>query len=326
MVNDQSMVLRNRGHAFSFLMRQIIVGIVGTSIFVGDRINAAEPASSSSTAIETNQKPTLAELEDGERKIREDSSLSHEQKLKLLQEVWKKETAFAGNGYVAASCGVKQATKLTAENNTKSQPVSKHERFNLFSLLLPRPKAPKPDLNMIAESKAIISVLKQKMYVFTGVNHYCVFPVSTSKYGLGDDLGSYKTPVGLFVVKTKIGEGLKPGIVFKSRQPTAEVVRPNAPNRDPIVTRIIWLQGLEKRNQHAYQRCIYIHGTPQEKELGHPASFGCVRMASKDVIKVYEMLSENTRIAILEEIDDSILRELHYVEAPENASKGRAKT
>ena len=326
MVNDQSMALRNQGHACSFLIRQIVVGIVGILFFGGDSISAAEPTSSSSVAVESNQNHTLAELEDGERKIREDSSISHEEKLKLLQEVWKKETAIAGNGYEVASSGVKQATKVVAKKNIKSQPLAKHEGFNLFSLLSPKPKAPKPDLNMIAESKAIISVLKQKMYVFTGVNHYCVFPVSTSKYGLGDDLGSYKTPVGLFVVKTKIGEGLKPGIVFKSRQPTAEVVRPNAPNRDPIVTRIIWLQGLEKRNQHAYQRCIYIHGTPQEKELGHPASFGCVRMASKDVIKVYEMLSENTRIAILEEIDDSILRELHYVEAPENASKGRAKT
>jgi lipoprotein-anchoring transpeptidase ErfK/SrfK len=215
--------------------------------------------------------------------------------------------------------------KTSTQTNKIAPPVASHEGLRIFPFLRSKPKVEKIDLSVISQSKAVVSILKQKMYVFTGVNQYHVYPVSTSKYGLGDDLGSYKTPVGLFVVKSKIGEGLKSGIVFKSREPTGEVVRPNAPNRDPIVTRIIWLQGLEKRNQHAYQRCIYIHGTPQEKELGQPASFGCIRMASKDVIKVYGMLSENTRVAILEEIDDSTLRKLHYVEVPENASRGRAK-
>jgi hypothetical protein len=71
---------------------------------------------------------------------------------------------------------------------------------------------------------------------------------------------------------------------------TGEVLQPNAPGRDPITTRIIWLRGLEAQNAHAYQRCIYIHGTPEEKKIGRPASYGCIRMKSSDVAALYEQV------------------------------------
>ena len=320
------MALRYRSHALLMLMRKSVACLLLLlGLLTEMRLHALEAPIGGTSVCPLKQLTSLVQLEDQERKIREDTTVSREEKLRLLQEIWKKEIAATGTVHQAQVSEPQKTLKPSPETNKNTQPVACHEGLRIFRFLISKPKAPKPDFNVIAQSKAVISVLKQKMYVFTGVNHYCVFPVSTSKYGVGDDLGSYKTPVGLFVVKSKIGEGLKSGIVFKSREPTGEVVRPNAPNRDPIVTRIIWLQGLEKRNQHAYQRCIYIHGTPQEKELGQPASYGCIRMASKDVIKVYEMLSENNRVAILEEIDDSILRKLHYVEAPENASRGRAK-
>ena len=85
---------------------------------------------------------------------------------------------------------------------------------------------------------------------------------------------------------------------FKSRQPTGEIVAVNAPGRDPIVTRILWLKGKEERNRRAYSRYIYIHGTPEERKLGHPASYGCVRMASRDIIWLYDVVGKGARVEI----------------------------
>jgi len=270
--------------------------------------------------------PTIAQLEDQERKIRDDATVSREQKLSMLHEIWAKETAQAGSSYGVTITKPTKSTILATKQSKISEPVIKKDSGQIFSFLKTTHKAD-PEFPVVLDRvKAIVSVLKQKIYVFTDSRQYHVFPVSTSKYGLGDDLGSHKTPLGLFVVKTKIGKGLKPGEVLKSREPTGEVVQRNAPDRDPIVTRIIWLQGLEKRNQHAYERCIYIHGTPQETALGHPASYGCVRMASQDVIKVYEMLPENTRVAIIENIDDSILKKMRFIKFQEVGSKGGSKT
>jgi L,D-transpeptidase catalytic domain len=179
----------------------------------------------------------------------------------------------------------------------------------------------KPDTTPLREARAIVSIVHQRMYLLLEGRKFREFAVSTSKFGIGDEVGSYKTPKGLFRVHCKLGEGLKSGVVFKSRKPTSEIVPPNAPGRDPVVTRIIWLEGLEEGNHHAFERCIYIHGTPQEKELGHPVSFGCVRMASTDVIKVCELLPNNSKVAIIDKLDKSTLRKMRYVEDKENPSK-----
>ena len=88
---------------------------------------------------------------------------------------------------------------------------------------------------------------------------------------------------------------------FWRRQVTGEVLPANAPGRDPIVSRIIWLRGLEEANRNAYKRCIYIHGTPQEAFLGRKASFGCIRMRSADVIEVFNWVNVGTPVAILED-------------------------
>lgn len=79
----------------------------------------------------------------------------------------------------------------------------------------------------------------------------------------------------------------------------------NAPGRDPIVSRIIWLRGLEYANKNAYHRCIYIHGTPQEDTLGKKASYGCIRMASSDVIEVFNWITTGTEVAV---VDKGIIR------------------
>lgn len=135
--------------------------------------------------------------------------------------------------------------------------------------------------------RIIISVHDQKLMVVENGQRAGIYPISTSKFGLGDRWGSMTTPVGWLQVAQKIGDHAPAGAVFHNRRMTGEVLVPNAPGRDPIVTRIIWLRGLEKTNANAYNRGIYIHGTPQEKNIGRPASYGCVRMCSKDVTEVY---------------------------------------
>ncbi len=126
-----------------------------------------------------------------------------------------------------------------------------------------------------------------------------VYPVSTSRFGIGDRQGSYATPLGKLFVRVKIGMGQPLGEVFKSRTPTGEVLPPNATGRDPIVTRILWLDGAEARNQNAFQRGIYIHGTPQEKFLGRPASYGCIRMRSIDVASLCDRVGTGAVVKII---------------------------
>jgi len=127
------------------------------------------------------------------------------------------------------------------------------------------------------------------------------YPVSTSKFGLGDRHGSNATPLGKFRIQKKIGDGLPLGAVLKSRVPTGEILSPDAPGRDPIVTRILWLHGLEPRNQNSFERFIYIHGTPEERTIGTPASYGCIRMKSKDVAELYEIVGTGARVEILDQ-------------------------
>lgn len=92
----------------------------------------------------------------------------------------------------------------------------------------------------------------------------------------------------------KFGDKLASGTVIKGRVPTREVVAVDAQGRDAIVSRVIWLRGLETQNRGAHERCIYIHGTPEERRIGRPASFGCVRMKSRDVIALYRSTITST--------------------------------
>lgn len=144
----------------------------------------------------------------------------------------------------------------------------------------------------------LISVSDQKLALFQNGARVAQYPVSTSRYGVGDRLGSYATPVGTMEIAQKIGQGWPLGAVFKDRHPTGEVLRPNAPGRDPIVTRILWLRGLEGSTRNAYARCIYIHGTPVERMIGRPVSYGCVRMRSRDVAELFGRVDVGTRVNI----------------------------
>lgn len=146
----------------------------------------------------------------------------------------------------------------------------------------------------------IISAKDQKMLLLEDTKPVATYRISTSKYGLGDRIGSYATPTGELFVYQKIGGQLPLGAVFKDRKPTGEVLAPNTPGRDPIVTRILWLKGKGPQNKNAYARYIYIHGTPEERNLGKPKSYGCIRMSSVDVAQLYERIGKGTRVEILE--------------------------
>jgi lipoprotein-anchoring transpeptidase ErfK/SrfK len=146
----------------------------------------------------------------------------------------------------------------------------------------------------------IISVKDQKLALLDRERLVAIYPVSTSKYGLGDWRGSFRTPVGELEIAQKVGDRMPPGTVFKDRRRTGEIVLPDAVGRDPIVTRILWLRGREPQNANAFGRDIYIHGTPEERNLGLPVSYGCVRMSSNDVIKLYDIVGLGAQVTIVD--------------------------
>jgi lipoprotein-anchoring transpeptidase ErfK/SrfK len=150
-----------------------------------------------------------------------------------------------------------------------------------------------------AEPIVVVSVPDQKLALVDKGVVTARFPVSTSKFGLGDNPNSYATPLGSMEIASKIGGNAPMGAVFKSRKLTGEILPPNAAGRDPIVTRILWLRGLEKSNARAYSRNIYIHGTPVEKLVGRPVSYGCIRMRSKDVASLFGAVNVRTKVAVL---------------------------
>ena len=139
-------------------------------------------------------------------------------------------------------------------------------------------------------NQVVVSVKQQKLMLMQNGARVAIYPVSTSKFGLGDGRGTMATPIGAMAVAQKIGDHAPLGAVFHNRRFTGEILKPNAPGRDPIVTRIIWLRGLEASTAGAFSRCIYIHGTAEERTIGRPASYGCIRMKSKDVAELYSQL------------------------------------
>ncbi len=133
------------------------------------------------------------------------------------------------------------------------------------------------------------------------------YAVSTSKHGAGEMHGSFKTPRGRHIVRAKIGAGAPLNAVFRGRRPTGEIYSAELarahPDRDWILTRILWLSGTEiGRNRlgrvDTMRRYIYIHGMPETEPLGVPASIGCIRMANADVVELFELVAVGTVVDI----------------------------
>src|ERR1043165_5639970 len=158
-----------------------------------------------------------------------------------------------------------------------------------------------PALRAEGPSCVIISVKDQKLMLMSDGARIATYPISTSKFGVGDAWGHMTTPLGFLQVAEKIGDHAPVGAVFRNRRFTGEILKPNAPGRDPVITRIIWLKGLQPENEHAYSRCIYIHGTPEERTIGRPASYGCIRMKSRDVTELYAQLPIGTPVDIVKD-------------------------
>ena len=146
----------------------------------------------------------------------------------------------------------------------------------------------------------VISIREQKLALLDRGNLMATYPVSTSKFGLGDWRGSRYTPLGQLQIAEKIGDNAPPGTVFKDRRRTGEIVLPDSPGRDPIVTRILWLRGLESQNANAFTRDIYIHGTPEERLIGTRASYGCIRMRSSDIMNLYDIVGIGAAVTIVD--------------------------
>ncbi|HAL71100.1 MAG TPA: murein L,D-transpeptidase [Verrucomicrobiales bacterium] len=152
----------------------------------------------------------------------------------------------------------------------------------------------------LSQPRIEVSVGTQSLVLWDGIRQVKRWPCSTSKFGLGYTEGSNKTPLGGFLVREKHGDGAPVGTIFKSRQPvglwTADIVAPD----DLILSRILWLDGVEKRNANTWQRYIYIHGTNDERSIGRPASHGCIRLKNAAMIELYDLTPVGTAVWISE--------------------------
>jgi L,D-transpeptidase YbiS len=148
-----------------------------------------------------------------------------------------------------------------------------------------------------AQTTIHISARTQQLTLKSGRKKLKAYPVSTSRFGLGTKEGSMKTPTGKFRIAEKIGDGMPVGTVFKSRRPvkaTKKLLR----EEDLVLTRILWLDGLDPGNANTHERFIYIHGTNHEESIGEPASHGCIRMRNADLVELFALVSTNTPVVI----------------------------
>lgn len=142
-----------------------------------------------------------------------------------------------------------------------------------------------------------ISVRDQTLEVLDGDKVLRSYPVSTSRFGEGSEVGSFKTPLGRFRIGEKIGSGLPSGTIFKARVPVDPADAPDQTD-DLVLSRILWLEGLEEHNANTRDRYIYIHGTRHEDKIGSPASYGCIRMRSVDLIELFDRVPLGTEVVI----------------------------
>jgi hypothetical protein len=127
--------------------------------------------------------------------------------------------------------------------------------------------------------------------------------ISSATNGVGEQEGSFCTPLGRFKIAEKIGQNLAINSVLKGRIFTDEIynfdLAKQYPHRDWVLTRILWLDGIEKHNQNTKKRYIYIHGTPNKNPMGVPLSKGCIRMRNKDIIELFDLVQIGGDVAII---------------------------
>lgn len=154
-----------------------------------------------------------------------------------------------------------------------------------------------------ANVKFVVYIEKQQADLLIDGHLHNRYVVSTAANGVGHKPDSNKTPAGLFAVAEKFGAGAPLGSVFKAREATGEIWTPNEAlkhdARDLTLTRILWLEGLGKRNANTKARYIYIHGTNHEDTLGQPVSEGCVRVSNRDAVELFDLMPEGSLVKIV---------------------------
>ena len=154
-----------------------------------------------------------------------------------------------------------------------------------------------------------ISLSSQQLQAFQGHTRCFQAQISSAINGAGEEQNSACTPRGLHQIRAKIGAGCAINTVFRGRRPTGELYTPKLselyPQRDWILTRILWLSGLEPgRNRlgkvDTMRRYIYLHGTPDSEPLGIPLSHGCIRMHNNDILELFDLIPVHTRVLIKE--------------------------
>lgn len=201
---------------------------------------------------------------------------------------------------------VKESNKTTISSTTSSAtvepilPIENSSQINPAVITAPCTTVP-------MASRIEVDISEQVLYLYCRYadsnEEVKTYPISTSKYGIGNKAHSNKTPLGLHHIKGKIGDGAPFGTIFKGLRNTGRIAKINAPGGDVITTRVMRLQGLEKginlgRGIDSYKRYIYIHGTAEENKIGTPASHGCVRMYNRDVIDLFNRVTDGTEVNI----------------------------
>ena len=145
-----------------------------------------------------------------------------------------------------------------------------------------------------------VSIGTQRLRLFDGTRVVRDWPCSTSKFGIGFAEGSNKTPLGRFVVRERHGDEAESGTIFKGRKPAGFWKPGMETTSDLVLTRILWLHGLEPRNANTFERYIYIHGTNDEARIGRAMSHGCVRLRNREMIELFDLTPEETPVWIVE--------------------------
>ena len=157
------------------------------------------------------------------------------------------------------------------------------------------------------DTRIIIDIPAQTLLLRTTANSEKTYSVSTAENGPGEENGSFCTPRGRHVIRAKIGHSMPLDSVFVGRRPTGEVYTPemraNYPGRDWILTRILWLNGCEPGfnrlgSVDTMRRYIYIHGSPEDVEMGLPGSHGCIRMRNSDIVELFDLVACGTPVEI----------------------------
>ena len=145
--------------------------------------------------------------------------------------------------------------------------------------------------------RVFVSVKDQRLDVMRGREVVASYPVSTAANGIGFEEGSFRTPTGRFRIAEKIGDGAPLWAVFRARKATGEIAR-EGPGEDLVLTRILWLDGLDEQNANTHSRYIYVHGTNHETLLGSRASHGCVRLSNRAMVQLFDLVSVGTPVEI----------------------------